>query len=87
MSGLMARHNNASSSSRYNSILRLHMLTELESFTEGIKSSPNALDISRMANQCLTLWQERLQPMQNSFKSREPILCLRRALLDLMDRY
>uniref|UniRef100_A0A8D0AST5 Serine/threonine-protein kinase ATR n=1 Tax=Sander lucioperca TaxID=283035 RepID=A0A8D0AST5_SANLU len=65
----------------YEYIVRLHMLSELEhSFTELQKqrecSTPSL-------NQLPPHWSDRLEMTQNSFRAKEPILALRRALLSL----
>ncbi|XP_057715300.1 serine/threonine-protein kinase ATR [Corythoichthys intestinalis] len=63
----------------YEYIVRLHMLSELEhTFTEG--SSAPAL--SKLPSH----WSDRLEMTQNSFRAKEPILALRRALLSLQSK-
>ncbi|XP_058471109.1 serine/threonine-protein kinase ATR isoform X2 [Solea solea] len=68
----------------YEYIVRLHMLSELEhTFTELQKQRENSTP-------CLTQlpphWADRLEMTQNSFRAKEPILALRRALLSLGSR-
>ncbi|KAJ0008617.1 hypothetical protein NQD34_016032 [Periophthalmus magnuspinnatus] len=63
----------------YEYIVRLHMLSELEhAFTDlqKQKSSPKTPQLPLH-------WSERLEMTQNSFRAKEPILALRRALLSL----
>ncbi|XP_056281623.1 serine/threonine-protein kinase ATR isoform X2 [Pseudoliparis swirei] len=65
----------------YEYIVRLHMLSELEhSFTELQKqrecSTPS---LSHLPPH----WSDRLEMTQNSFRAKEPVLALRRALLSL----
>ncbi|XP_047467138.1 serine/threonine-protein kinase ATR [Mugil cephalus] len=65
----------------YEYIIRLHMLSELEhTFTElqkhGEGSAPSLSQLPRH-------WSDRLEMTQNSFRAKEPILALRRALLSL----
>ncbi|KAL6468384.1 hypothetical protein MHYP_G00240610 [Metynnis hypsauchen] len=72
----------------YEYIVRLHMLSELEhAFTElqkesggagGTRSGARGLKPELMLN-----WDARLLMTQNSFRAKEPILALRRALLNL----
>lgn len=62
-------------------LIRLHMLSELEhTFTELQKqrerSTPNL-------SQLPPHWSDRLEMTQNSFRAKEPILALRRALFSL----
>ncbi|XP_072313429.1 serine/threonine-protein kinase ATR [Eucyclogobius newberryi] len=63
----------------YEYIIRLHMLSELEhAFTDLQKQK------STPKNPQLPLhWSERLEMTQNSFRAKEPILALRRALFSL----
>ncbi|KAM9708676.1 serine/threonine-protein kinase ATR isoform 1-T1 [Menidia menidia] len=64
----------------YEYIVRLHMLSEMEhSFTElqKLRDSP-----ASTASQLPPHWSERLEMTQNSFRAKEPILALRRALLN-----
>ncbi|XP_076837125.1 serine/threonine-protein kinase ATR isoform X2 [Brachyhypopomus gauderio] len=66
----------------YEYIVRLHMLSELEhAFTELHKGAGAARD-ARTSEPVLG-WDSRLLMMQNSFRAKEPILALRRALLSL----
>nr|XP_015216835.1 PREDICTED: serine/threonine-protein kinase ATR isoform X1 [Lepisosteus oculatus] len=59
----------------YEYIIRLHMLCELEhAFMEQQKDS------SKQKDHTLN-WQARLEMTQNSFRAKEPIIALRRALL------
>ncbi|XP_041809950.1 serine/threonine-protein kinase ATR [Chelmon rostratus] len=65
----------------YEYIVRLHMLSELEhTFTElqkqGECSTPSL-------SQLPPHWSDRLEMTQNSFRAKEPILALRRALFSL----
>ncbi|KAB5535968.1 hypothetical protein PHYPO_G00123940 [Pangasianodon hypophthalmus] len=63
----------------YEYIIRLHMLSELEhAFTELQKESEGSKASELMLN-----WDDRLLMTQNSFRAKEPILALRRALLSL----
>ncbi|MCJ8745312.1 hypothetical protein PDJAM_G00128940 [Pangasius djambal] len=63
----------------YEYIVRLHMLSELEhAFTELQKKSEGSKASELMLN-----WDDRLLMTQNSFRAKEPILALRRALLSL----
>ncbi|XP_047662216.1 serine/threonine-protein kinase ATR isoform X3 [Tachysurus fulvidraco] len=63
----------------YEYIVRLHMLSELEhAFTELQKESEGSKARELMLN-----WDDRLIMTQNSFRAKEPILALRRALLSL----
>ncbi|XP_045917946.1 serine/threonine-protein kinase ATR isoform X1 [Micropterus dolomieu] len=65
----------------YEYIVRLHMLSELEhSFTELQKQREcSAPSLSQLPPH----WSDRLEMTQNSFRAKEPILALRRALLSL----
>ncbi len=60
-------------------LVRLHMLSELEhTFTELQKQREYfASSISQLPPH----WSDRLEMTQNSFRAKEPILALRRALL------
>ncbi|XP_014835118.1 PREDICTED: serine/threonine-protein kinase ATR isoform X1 [Poecilia mexicana] len=65
----------------YEYIVRLHMLSELEhAFTElrgaGNGSAPSLAKLPPH-------WSDRLEMTQNSFRAKEPILAVRRALLSL----
>ncbi|XP_060762548.1 serine/threonine-protein kinase ATR isoform X2 [Neoarius graeffei] len=63
----------------YEYIVRLHMLSELEhAFTELQRGSEGSRASELMLN-----WDDRLLMTQNSFRAKEPILALRRALLSL----
>lgn len=62
-------------------MLRLHMLSELEhTFTELQKHSEGS---TPSLSQLPPHWSDRLEMTQNSFRAKEPILALRRALLSL----
>ncbi|XP_043927908.1 serine/threonine-protein kinase ATR [Protopterus annectens] len=64
----------------YEYIIRLHMLCELEhSVREFLQQLGNQ---SKESDRPLN-WQARLEMTQNSFRAKEPILALRRALLSL----
>ncbi|XP_068435941.1 serine/threonine-protein kinase ATR isoform X2 [Clinocottus analis] len=65
----------------YEYIVRLHMLSELEhSFTDlQNQRGSSAPGLSRLPPH----WSDRLEMTQNSFRAKEPILALRRALLSL----
>nr|XP_020472290.1 serine/threonine-protein kinase ATR isoform X1 [Monopterus albus] len=65
----------------YEYIVRLHMLSELEhTFTELQKQQEiSTLSLSHVPPH----WSDRLEMTQNSFRAKEPILALRRALLSL----
>uniref|UniRef100_A0AAY5ESI2 Serine/threonine-protein kinase ATR n=1 Tax=Electrophorus electricus TaxID=8005 RepID=A0AAY5ESI2_ELEEL len=66
----------------YEYIVRLHMLSELEhAFTELQNESGGAGDMR--TPELMLSWDARLLMMQNSFRAKEPILALRRALLSL----
>ncbi|KAI4897685.1 hypothetical protein NFI96_015723 [Prochilodus magdalenae] len=73
----------------YEYIVRLHMLSELEhSFTELQKESSGAGASTRggvkgTKPELMLNWDARLLMTQNSFRAKEPILALRRALLSL----
>ncbi|XP_053507281.1 serine/threonine-protein kinase ATR [Ictalurus furcatus] len=63
----------------YEYIVRLHMLSELEhAFTEMQKETEGSKASELMLN-----WDDRLLMTQNSFRAKEPILALRRAVLSL----
>lgn len=62
-------------------MFRLHMLSELEhTFTELQKQREHS---ARRLRQLPPHWSDRLEMTQNSFRAKEPILALRRALLSL----
>uniref|UniRef100_A0A3Q3H1G2 Serine/threonine-protein kinase ATR n=1 Tax=Labrus bergylta TaxID=56723 RepID=A0A3Q3H1G2_9LABR len=65
----------------YEYIVRLHMLSELEhTFTELQKQREcSAPSLSQLPPH----WSDRLEMTQNSFRAKEPILALRRALFSL----
>lgn len=66
--------------------LRLHMLCELEhAFTELQKESKESRG-SKQSEPKLN-WDARLLMTQNSFRAKEPVLALRRALLSLSKGY
>uniref|UniRef100_A0AAR2K244 Serine/threonine-protein kinase ATR n=1 Tax=Pygocentrus nattereri TaxID=42514 RepID=A0AAR2K244_PYGNA len=73
----------------YEYIVRLHMLSELEhAFTQLQKESGGAGGGTRSAArgskpELMLNWDARLLMTQNSFRAKEPILALRRALLNL----
>ncbi|XP_062843465.1 serine/threonine-protein kinase ATR [Trichomycterus rosablanca] len=63
----------------YEYIVRLHMLSEMEhAFTQLQKE-----DGGVKMNQLMLNWDARLLMTQNSFRAKEPVLALRRALLSL----
>lgn len=65
----------------YEYIIRLHMLSELEhAFTDLQKQKSQSTSTTL---QLPLHWSERLEMTQNSFRAKEPILALRRALLSL----
>ncbi|XP_028293251.1 serine/threonine-protein kinase ATR [Gouania willdenowi] len=65
----------------YEYIVRLHMLSELEHmFTELQKHTEISVPSIK---QLPSHWSDRLEMTQNSFRAKEPILALRRALLSL----
>ncbi|KAM7403386.1 hypothetical protein PAMA_004031 [Pampus argenteus] len=65
----------------YEYIVRLHMLSELEhTFTELLKQGKGS---TASLNQLPPHWSDRLEMTQNSFRAKEPVLALRRALLSL----
>ncbi|CAJ1074374.1 serine/threonine-protein kinase ATR [Xyrichtys novacula] len=62
-------------------IVRLHMLSELEhTFTELQKQRESS---TPSLSQLPPHWSDRLEMTQNSFRAKEPVLALRRALLSL----
>lgn len=66
-------------------LIRLHMLSELEhTFTELQKQKENSTpSLSHLP----PYWSDRLEMTQNSFRAKEPVLALRRALLSLGTQY
>uniref|UniRef100_A0A3B4Z4L9 Serine/threonine-protein kinase ATR n=1 Tax=Stegastes partitus TaxID=144197 RepID=A0A3B4Z4L9_9TELE len=65
----------------YEYIVRLHMLSELEhTFTELQKPKEGS---APSLSQLPPHWSDRLEMTQNSFRAKEPVLALRRALLSL----
>uniref|UniRef100_A0AAX7TJ54 Serine/threonine-protein kinase ATR n=1 Tax=Astatotilapia calliptera TaxID=8154 RepID=A0AAX7TJ54_ASTCA len=65
----------------YEYIVRLHMLSELEhTFTELLKQRQGS---GSNLSQLPPHWSDRLEMTQNSFRAKEPVLALRRALLSL----
>uniref|UniRef100_A0A669AX27 Serine/threonine-protein kinase ATR n=1 Tax=Oreochromis niloticus TaxID=8128 RepID=A0A669AX27_ORENI len=65
----------------YEYIVRLHMLSELEhTFNELLKQRQGS--VSNLS-QLPPHWSDRLEMTQNSFRAKEPVLALRRALLSL----
>uniref|UniRef100_A0A4W6DTL7 Serine/threonine-protein kinase ATR n=1 Tax=Lates calcarifer TaxID=8187 RepID=A0A4W6DTL7_LATCA len=65
----------------YEYIVRLHMLSELEhTFTELQKQREHS---APSLSQLPPHWSDRLEMTQNSFRAKEPVLALRRALLSL----
>ncbi|KAM4540520.1 serine/threonine-protein kinase ATR [Fundulus diaphanus] len=68
----------------YEYIVRLHMLSELEhAFTELQETrGGSAPGLSKLPPH----WSDRLEMTQNSFRAKEPILAVRRALLSLRPR-
>ncbi|XP_012731184.2 serine/threonine-protein kinase ATR [Fundulus heteroclitus] len=68
----------------YEYIVRLHMLSELEhAFTELRETSGgSAPALAKLPPH----WSDRLEMTQNSFRAKEPILAVRRALLSLRPR-
>uniref|UniRef100_A0A8D3CTB5 Serine/threonine-protein kinase ATR n=1 Tax=Scophthalmus maximus TaxID=52904 RepID=A0A8D3CTB5_SCOMX len=65
----------------YEYLVRLHMLSELEhTFTELHKQRDRS---TASLGQLPPHWSDRLEMTQNSFRAKEPILALRRALLSL----
>ncbi|XP_034530392.1 serine/threonine-protein kinase ATR [Notolabrus celidotus] len=65
----------------YEYIVRLHMLGELEhTFTELQKQRESS---TPSLSQLPPHWSDRLEMTQNSFRAKEPVLALRRALLSL----
>ncbi|XP_077396162.1 serine/threonine-protein kinase ATR isoform X2 [Festucalex cinctus] len=68
----------------YEYIVRLHMLSELEhTFTELQRSEGGS---SPGLRQLPSHWSDRLEMTQKSFRAKEPILALRRALLSLQSK-
>ncbi|KAG7457149.1 hypothetical protein MATL_G00243500 [Megalops atlanticus] len=66
----------------YEYIVRLHMLSELEHAFTDLQKQWQKEAASRDREQTLN-WQARLEMTQNSFRAKEPILALRRAVLSL----
>ncbi|XP_031592853.2 serine/threonine-protein kinase ATR isoform X3 [Oreochromis aureus] len=65
----------------YEYIVRLHMLSEMEhTFNELLKQRQGS--VSNLS-QLPPHWSDRLEMTQNSFRAKEPVLALRRALLSL----
>ncbi|TKS86901.1 Serine/threonine-protein kinase atr [Collichthys lucidus] len=65
----------------YEYIVRLHMLSELEhTFTDLQKQRESS---TPTPSQLPPHWSDRLEMTQNSFRAKEPVLALRRALLSL----
>ncbi|XP_056250377.1 serine/threonine-protein kinase ATR [Seriola aureovittata] len=65
----------------YEYIVRLHMLSELEhTFTVLQKRREHS---ARSLSQLPPHWSDRLEMTQNSFRAKEPVLALRRALFSL----
>ncbi|XP_019728158.1 serine/threonine-protein kinase ATR isoform X2 [Hippocampus comes] len=68
----------------YEYIVRLHMLSELEhTFTELQRQEGGS---SPGLRQLPSHWSDRLEMTQKSFRAKEPILALRRALLSLQSK-
>ncbi|XP_068194787.1 serine/threonine-protein kinase ATR [Antennarius striatus] len=65
----------------YEYIVRLHMLSELEHTFTMLHNQRGSS--SPCPRQLLPHWSDRLEMTQNSFRAKEPILALRRALLSL----
>ncbi|MEQ2253945.1 hypothetical protein ILYODFUR_037757 [Ilyodon furcidens] len=65
----------------YEYIVRLHMLSELEhAFTELQETRAGSIPgVTKLPPH----WSDRLEMTQNSFRAKEPILAVRRALLSL----
>ncbi|MEQ2208049.1 hypothetical protein XENOCAPTIV_023882, partial [Xenoophorus captivus] len=65
----------------YEYIVRLHMLSELEhAFTELQETTAGSTPgLTKLPPH----WSDRLEMTQNSFRAKEPILAVRRALLSL----
>ncbi|KAM4694360.1 serine/threonine-protein kinase ATR [Discoglossus pictus] len=66
----------------YEYIVRLHMLCELEHSVKMLLQQP----AGNLAKDPLN-WPARLEMTQNSYRAREPILALRRALLTMNNRH
>lgn len=65
---------------------RLHMLCEMEhAFTELQRQWQQ--DVGAKGSEPMLNWQARLEMIQNSFRVKEPILALCRAVLGLSKRY
>nr|XP_061780459.1 serine/threonine-protein kinase ATR-like [Nerophis lumbriciformis] len=66
----------------YEYIVRLHMLSELEhTFTE-LQETGSAPSLRQLPSH----WSDRLEMTQKSFRAKEPVLALRRALLSLQSQ-
>ncbi|XP_060098281.1 serine/threonine-protein kinase ATR [Heteronotia binoei] len=65
----------------YEYIIRLHMLCELEHSIAPMLQQPDSDNSKDSLN-----WHARLEMTQNSYRAKEPILALRRALLSLTKR-
>jgi len=68
------------------SCLRLHMLCELEHSLSELQKESTEAGRSKKPEPKLN-WDARLLMTQNSFRAKEPILALRRALLSLSKGY
>ncbi|XP_071964795.1 serine/threonine-protein kinase ATR-like isoform X2 [Antedon mediterranea] len=70
----------------YEYIVRLHMLSEVEQCARALMGFQltNSLNTTlKYKNELLSDWENRLKMTQPSFKTQEPILCLRRVLHNL----
>ncbi|XP_067898685.1 serine/threonine-protein kinase ATR isoform X4 [Heterodontus francisci] len=65
----------------YEYIVRLHMLCELEHSVKGLLHQQSGKH--HQENEHPLNWQARLEMTQNSFRAKEPVLALRRALLSV----
>ncbi|XP_077988664.1 serine/threonine-protein kinase ATR-like [Glandiceps talaboti] len=73
----------------YEYIVRLHMLNEIE---RGVKcllglNTDDRVVVDEDRHQMLNNWKTRLEITQTSFRTQEPILSLRRAVLGLIDQH
>ncbi|XP_033108232.1 serine/threonine-protein kinase ATR-like isoform X2 [Anneissia japonica] len=70
----------------YEYIVRLHMLSEVEQCARalmGFQATNSSNSTLKYKNELLSDWENRLKMTQPSFRTQEPILCLRRVLHNL----
>ncbi|XP_076813089.1 serine/threonine-protein kinase ATR-like isoform X2 [Clavelina lepadiformis] len=66
----------------YEHILRLHMISDLERFGDGMRDQSEHHSVDDV----MSLWQLRLQVVQSTFRAREPMMSLCRVLLPLLSQ-